>query len=261
MRPRPAYFGSRYAASFQDHSVAAAYQYRPPYPPAVFEILIGLIRDRPRHVLDIGCGAGAIARRLVERVDHIDAVDVSLAMIEVGARLPHGDHPRLTWIAGRVEEAPLRSPYALITAGDSLHWMEWDVVLPRLQPMLTPRGRLALLTAGQLPTPWDAELLPLLQRYSLNQDYQPVDLVAELEQRGLFQPQGAQQTAPFRFTQSLDDYVESFHGRSSFSRERMGSDAAAAFDAEVRALVEKFAPDTVELQLVTDLVWGKPLQL
>lgn len=71
-----------------------------------------------------------------------------------------------------------------------------------------------------------------------------------------------QRTKPILFTQPLEDYVESFHGRASFSRDRMTLANARAFDAEIRALVSPFCQEgRVALQIVSEIVWGKPLLL
>jgi trans-aconitate methyltransferase len=259
MRPKPKHLGPEYAAQFQDRSVVAAYPYRPPYPAEVFDILAGLITDEPRAVLDAGCGDGAIARHLIERVDRIDAVDFSEAMIAQGRRLPNGDHPGITWIHGAMESAPLHPPYALVTAGASLHWMDWEVVLPRFQDGLTPGGLLAIIYDETLPTPWDSDLRPILRRFTTNRDYQPYNLNEELAQRGLFQQHGERRTAPIPFAQSIDAYIESFHARNGFSRERMSQEMAAGFDAEVRRLVSAFCPDgIVTLQVSALVVWGRP---
>ena len=53
------------AATFTHRGVATAYRYRPPYPAEVFGILERLITDRPRTVLDLGTGEGALARPLL----------------------------------------------------------------------------------------------------------------------------------------------------------------------------------------------------
>lgn len=260
MRPKPGFLGPQQAAAFQDEAVAQSYQFRPPYPDGAFDILANLAIDTPKHVLDIGCGTGFVARELVDRVTHVDAIDISRAMIEQGKRLPRGDSPSLTWIIGAVETSPLNPRYSLITSGDSLHWMDWATMMPRLATMLTPRGSLAILGVGQLPTLWDDQLLPLIQHYSTVSGYHPYDLVAELESRDLFRTSGRQTTAPVPFVQPLEEYIESFHGRASFVRERMGSASANAFDAAVRALVSQYCTGNVALQIVTEVVWGKPLQ-
>jgi 2-polyprenyl-3-methyl-5-hydroxy-6-metoxy-1,4-benzoquinol methylase len=62
------------AATFRHPGMADAYRHRPPYPDEVFDILDRIITDRPRRVLDIGAGEGALARPLAGRVDHVDAM-------------------------------------------------------------------------------------------------------------------------------------------------------------------------------------------
>ena len=110
--------------------VARAYRYRPEYPPETFQILSDLIVG-PRTVLDVGAGTGALARGMVPLVDRVDAVDISRAMIEEGRHLPHGTDPRLRWILGSAEEAPLDPPYGLITAGAAVHWFDEARTMPR----------------------------------------------------------------------------------------------------------------------------------
>ena len=257
--PKPAHLGPVYGAQFQDRSVAEAYRYRPPYPEETFAILADLILDEPRIVLDAGCGRGEVARPLAGLVERVDTIALSAAMIERGRGLPGGDAPNLDWIVGAVEEVPLRPPYALITAGASLHGMEWDVALPRFREALTPRGVLAIVDQATRPTPWDAALGEIIDRFSTNREYAPYDLIGELELRGLFENLGEGQTEPAPFLQTVEEYVESFHARNGFSRERMGSAQAAAFDAAVRALVAPFAATgTIELRIEGTVVWGWP---
>src|SRR5207248_8537433 len=148
-----------------------AYRHRPPYPDEVFEILASLITDEPRTVLDVGAGSGDIARRLVDFVERVDAVDFSQNMIERGKQLPNGDYPHLHWIYGKVEEVALSPPYALITAGSSIHWMEWERAFPRFRSMLTPYGYLALVYRRTLSMPWDADLRKLRAQFLTHGDH------------------------------------------------------------------------------------------
>lgn len=201
-----------------------------------------------------------LARRMAGEawVDRVDAVDPSPGMIAQGRELPGGTHPRLTWIVGTAEEAPLRPPYTLVTAGSSLHWFDWDIAVPRLDRMLTPDGWLAIVGQTELRTPWSAGLGSIITRFSTNRDYAPYNLVEELVARGIFSPAGQHQTAAVPFEQSIDDYVESFHSRNGLSRDRMGPERAAAFDAEVRALLAGWCPSArVELSIVGHVVWGR----
>ena len=104
MRPKPELYDSHYAAWFKDLDVIAAYPPRAPYARAAIEFLSELVTDRPRRVLDIGCGTGDIARRLGPLVDRVDAVDISAGMIDAGRQLPGGAAANVRWIIGPVED-------------------------------------------------------------------------------------------------------------------------------------------------------------
>ena len=259
MQPKPEQFSISFAETFKDSHVVDAYRFRPPYPDEVFDILAGLITDEPRNVLDVGAGSGDIARRLVDRVKRVDAVDFSQNMIERGRQFPNGNHPHLHWIYGKVEEAPLAPPYALITAGSSIHWMDWPVAFPRFRSMLTPNGFLALVYRRTLPMPWHAEFRTLRAQYATRENHRAAHVVEELESRGFFSRQGEQETAPVPFFQSLDDFIEGLHSRSSFSRDRMGQQRALEFDQQVRTLLLQYASDgMLPLRVVGTVIWGIP---
>ena len=260
MKPKPKHLATEYGEQFKDKSVVAAYQYRPDYPAATFDILKELMPPSPRTVLDIGCGPGNIARRLIEQVDHIDAVDFSSEMIDLARQLPNGDHPSIHWINSPVESAPLKPPYSLITAGASLHWMAWDVVFPRFVDSLVSGGYLALVSNPYTQqVPWWDPLLEIIGRYSTNRDYQPYSLIEELQKRSLFQISGQAATSPVPFVQPVNEYVESFHARNGFSRDRLTTDAADAFDREAYALVTSYCPDgVVRLEITGRVTWGLP---
>ena len=256
---KPKHLDIEYASQFKDRSIVDAYHHRPAYPAEVFTILTNLMAGGPRAVLDVGCGTGDLARNLAPLVERVDAVDFSQNMIEKGKSLPGGDHPNLNWIYGRVEEVPLHPPYALVTAGESLHWMEWDIVLPLFRKILVPGGYLAIVGRIGNPKPWDAELRAIIPQFATNKDYQPYDLIEELELRGLFQKRGEIHTTPVPFVQSVDNYIESFHSMNGFSRDRMGEEMATAFDDAVRNAVSSFQKDgQLTMSVSGGVVWGIP---
>lgn len=184
-------------------------------------------------------------------------------MIAAGPAQPGGERPNIAWQAAPIETAALRPAYGLIVAAASLHWMDWDAALPRFARHLAPGGALALVEEHSEPDPWNPDIFPLAQRYSMNKDfafYNMATVAAELEKRGLFKLQGTHETPPMRFRQPVDDWVESFHARNGFSRDRLDPADAAAFDAAMRAAVLPHCPDgIVERRIAARIVWGVPL--
>src|SRR5216683_6062912 len=261
MIPKPKHLGPEYASQFADPAVVAAYHHRPPYAPAVFPVLRDLTLGEPRIVLDLGCGTGDIARPLAGVVDFVDAVDCSPAMIERGQTLPGGDRPNLRWIVGYAEDVLLpHDTYGLMTAGESLHWMDRARLMPRLGRLLVPGGYLALVERSPaIRPPWFDEVQTLIVRYTTNRDYQQYSLIDELHKRGVFEQSGVESIEAVPFEQSFDSYIESIHSRNGFSRDRMTPQAAAEFDAGVRRVLERRCPDgTVQFDVVGRIIFGRP---
>lgn len=259
MPARPAHLGPKYGEQFRDASVAAAYRTRPPYPAALFDILAALLPDPVSPVLDLGCGTGRIAIPLSSHVSRVDAVDPSAAMLEA-ARSAAGRVDNIRWINESAETYAYSDSYGLIVTAASLHWMEWEVVLPKIREALRPDAVLAIVdNASFEDAPWREELLKLISKHSTNQDYRPFHLVETLCSRGLFDVVGRATTLPEDFVQPLDDYVLSFHSRNGFSRERMSQDSARTFDAAVRQAVRPFIQNSlVRTQVMAAVTWGVP---
>jgi SAM-dependent methyltransferase len=261
VEPKPAHLAPHYAQQFEDREVARCYHTRPPYPAEVFQILSGLLPEQDRAVLELGCGTGELTLGLCPFVDHIDALDPSRAMLEVARARPRARDPRIGWFESRAESFVFPRRYALIVAADSLHWMDWAELFPKLRAALAPHGVLAIVAGRELDRPaWHSELRELVGRHSTNRDYVAHDLIHELSARGLFHGVGRRSTEPVRFAQTLDDYVESFHTRNGFLRARMTERSALEFDAAVRRLVLEHQPSgTVEGTTTARVVWGYPL--
>ncbi|MBV9544223.1 MAG: class I SAM-dependent methyltransferase [Chloroflexi bacterium] len=225
-----------------------------------------LATDQPRRVLDIGCGTGDIARRLAPLVEQVDAVDFSAGMIEAGRQLPGGAASNVRWIIGAVEDVQLEPPYALVTAGESLHWMDWQIALPRLADMLAPNGCVAIVGRDfGGPAAVRARIQPVLMRHSMV-PWQEVDLLSELQQRDLFTLVGTRRFGPELWQPTVEDYLECRHSQRSFARSAMGEVAARAFDDELRRVLAELrgdgeiqcVSDRLQLRVETTLAWGRP---
>jgi SAM-dependent methyltransferase len=266
MQAKPSHLAPEWGAQFRDRSVAEAYPHRPPYPAATFDFLAGLLADLPNAVLDIGCGTGDIARRLAPLVGWLDAVDPSAAMIAQGRQQPGGGAANLNWLEALAEEAELSPPYGLITAGESLHWLDWELVLPRFFEVLDARGSLALIECGWGSSPAVTDrVVPLIARYSTNRGYRPYNLLDELTTRGLFTAAGTRRVGPEPWQPTIDEYIECRHSQNGLSRERMGA-SAAAFDEELRAALLALCDegaitlhdDRLALHVTATITWGRP---
>ena len=260
VEPKPKGWARRHATAFEEPSVASRYGLRPPYPEETFECLARLATDEPRAVLDAGCGQGDLARPLAPLVGRVDAVDRSAAMVAAGRRLPGADAANLRWLEGDVEDVELEPPYALIVAGDSVHWFDWDHALPRFARILSPGGVLAVVSRNWSgPDALTSRLREVYACHGTNPDYAPLDPAEELERRGLFEPRGRHRTAG-EWTPTLAELLGAHHSQSSFVLERMRD--PEAFDREVAAAVEELAPRASGrflLPVTATIAWGRPL--
>jgi len=242
---KPRGLGAEYAGQFRDEAVVAAYACRPPYPPATFDVLGELVRESDA-VLDLGCGTGDLACGLAGRVARVDAVDWSEAMLRVARER----EPAVNWIHAPVETAPLEPPYGLVTAGESLHWFDWDVVFGRLAGLGAP---LAIVFRVEEAESWTPALREIIPRYSTNVEFEAYDLLGELERGGYFTPAHMHRTGSVAVKQGVEAYIESIHSRNGFSRDRMTPEAADAFDEEVRTILPT---DSVEIHTHAHITWG-----
>lgn len=262
MKPKPAHLGPQYGEQFQDRGIAAAYRTRPPYLAEFFTVLEKLHAPAPRKILELGCGTGDATVGLIDQADRIDAVEPSEQMLAIAKqRIPQIEPQRVRWMHCSAETAKLDGPYSLAVAAESLHWMEWSIVLPKIAKALVPGAVLVLAErggAGQLP--WDDQVGHLISKYSTNQEFRRYDLVNELTSRGLFRPIGRHLTAAVEFSQSIDEHIESMHSRNGFSRDGMTPQAAEEFDAAFRQLLQRHCPNgIVRLPVTVTIIWGHPV--
>ena len=132
------------AASFGD--VASEYdRYRPG--PALAAV-DWILPTRVGTAVDLGAGTGALARLLVDRADHVVAVEPDDRMRAVLAE----SVPGVEVLAGRGEAIPLPDASAdAVVASTSWHWMEPVPALREVARVLVPGGTLGTLWSGPDP--------------------------------------------------------------------------------------------------------------
>jgi SAM-dependent methyltransferase len=254
---KPSGLSAEYGAQFEDRSIVRAYPRRQPYPAETFAVLASVAGVAQPSILDLGCGTGDLTVGLSTFAGMVDAVDASEEMIAAAAarQLPQ---PKVRWIHGRAETAPVTGPYDLVTAGESLHWMDWEIVCALVKRVVKPGRFLAIVGREYAHRAWwNADFQGIIDRYSTNKAYRRYDLVAELQQRGLWTRSGDRKTSAIPFRQTVEDLVEAFHSRNGFSRDRMSSEQANGFDREATEHLSRFAVEgTIELGAIGRVIWG-----
>jgi len=130
--------------SFPDHfsALAAAYgQFRPVYPPALFDHLAELAPSRDR-AWDCATGNGQAAAPLASRFRHVVATDASAAQLAEARPASNVD-----FCVASAEQVPLaQDSVDLITVAQALHWFRLADFFAEARRVLRVRGVLAVWT-------------------------------------------------------------------------------------------------------------------
>ncbi|SET41648.1 class I SAM-dependent methyltransferase [Geodermatophilus poikilotrophus] len=113
-------------------------------------LLAQVPRDATR-VLDVGCGAGALARRLASRAGSVDAVDRSPAMIAAA-----GEAAPPNVVLRRADLRTVDLPagqYDAVVSSAVLHHLPLSDVLPRMARWVRPGGVLAAVALPRVDLP------------------------------------------------------------------------------------------------------------
>jgi SAM-dependent methyltransferase len=144
MQPRAYLYLDRARA---DSFGAAARVYdarRPRYPD---QLIDDLLLQGARTVLDVGAGTGIASEQLLSRGVNVLAVepDPRMAAVARGKGIPIEIGTFESW-----QSADRR--FDLVVFGQSFHWVNPDIALPKVHRLLSSGGRLALMWNRLLPT-------------------------------------------------------------------------------------------------------------
>jgi len=144
--------------------------HRAPYAPAALDYIISAFGlSTGARVLDLGCGPGTIAIPLSRTGAVVLAVDRDAVMLEEARRLAAARAGgRIRWLCARVEDAlPDLGRFQLVTLGQSLHWMDRDLVLRQLADVVEDGGGLVILDEGRRrpQESWETTALQVVAKY------------------------------------------------------------------------------------------------
>jgi SAM-dependent methyltransferase len=128
-------------SGFSDRRFPAGYDaHRPAPPSALLDLLCQVSQvERPRLVVDLGCGTGLSTRAWADRADEVVGVEASEAMqaqaeAETGAA-------NVRYVNAFGDATGLRSEAAdIVTCSQSFHWMEPASTLAEVARILRPGG-------------------------------------------------------------------------------------------------------------------------
>ncbi len=109
------------------------------------EALDFLLPEAASDVLEIGAGTGILTRLLVERIEHVTAIEPDDRMRALLA----ASAPEVEAIQGHGEEIPApSSSYDVVIAQSAWHWVDETRAVPEVARVLRPHGRLSLAWTG-----------------------------------------------------------------------------------------------------------------
>jgi SAM-dependent methyltransferase len=128
-------------SGYEREGFAVVYDaHRPAPPEALLDILAWVAGvERPRLVVDLGCGTGLSSRAWAERADEIVGVEANAAMLERARAATASSN--VTYVEAYAADTGLAGGRAdLVTCSQAFHWMEPAAVLAEAARLLRSGG-------------------------------------------------------------------------------------------------------------------------
>jgi ubiquinone/menaquinone biosynthesis C-methylase UbiE len=216
--------------------------------------------------LDLGCGTGKIALPLSRYFDHVTAVDPSEAMLAVARSLVEESTTNINWIGEPAETANFSGhPYDLVVAGASIHWMDQEVVFPRLLEVVRGNHLFAVIEGdGAYEPPWQQDFHDFLKYWIFElkrEQYEPQSAHSAHRKFMTRYRQHVDITGEYWVTsetinQKLSDFILCQHSRDTFAPSKLGA-RIRQFDAELESILRPFAvEDRLSYRVRTSMTCG-----
>jgi SAM-dependent methyltransferase len=122
-----------------DQQAEAYDQFRPSYPDAVIEELLGPV-PAGLDVLDVGCGTGIASRQIAQRGAKVLGVELAPRMAEIARG--HGVDVEIAAFEGW---DPAGRMFDRVTSAQAWHWLDLPIATAKAASVLRPGGRLCLI--------------------------------------------------------------------------------------------------------------------
>ncbi|MBR8833458.1 MAG: class I SAM-dependent methyltransferase [Stigonema ocellatum SAG 48.90 = DSM 106950] len=133
-------------------------RYRSKYPQALFDLLTDIFKlDGKGRLLDLGCGAGLVGIPFRDRFAEVVGLDPDADMLKAAQEQAAAlGATNIRWIHDRAESiSEDLGQFQLVTMGRSFHWMQRELVLSKLYPLLADNGGIVILKTNE--NTWDSE--------------------------------------------------------------------------------------------------------
>jgi SAM-dependent methyltransferase len=147
------------ASGYDRDGFAERYDRCRPRPPAALVDLLPPLAglDRPRLVVDLGCGTGLSTRLWADHADEVIGVEPNAAMRAYAEAATEAPNVRYVGASSYATGMP-DACADLVTASQSLHWMRPESVFPEIARILRPGAVFCAYQYFSLQTPlWEPE--------------------------------------------------------------------------------------------------------
>ena len=229
-------------------------RFRPGISPELAKLLIGAISacSTPQTLLDLGTGSGQVPATIGRNFKSVICIDTDKEMLGFARRRLHSLVDKgieVTLIAARAEDFTVPAGWlaSLVTISRAFHWMDRELVLSRLDPVVAAKGAVAVFADRSFWNP-DSEWKQIVKQcitdylgperragsgtYSIDDrshaDVLTASAFSEVEESFI----------PVRRTWTVDGVIGNLFSTSFASRAVLGS-KADVFESDLR---ERLAP-------------------